>query len=172
MDTQKDGLRQLSALAELQHEAEIEVERLTMELESAQRAVRSFSTKQIPDLMEDLDMASYTTTSGMEIKIKETIRANLPKGRLDAGLEWLRDNGHGGVIKSSVVVPFATGDDDAAMHLVDRLEGESIACTFEEKVNPQTLSAMVRALLADGEVVDFELLGVFTQRVAKLKMKK
>ena len=170
--TKIDGLTQLAKLAEKQFEAETAVDQAEFELSAAKTTLRSFAEKQIPDLMEELEIESYETKDGLKIEIKETPRANLAKIRLAEGLEWLRDNGHGGLIKTAVTVPFSKGGDEDAQLLVDRLRGEGLIASYESKVHHSTLTSAVTTMLEEGQDVPFDLFSVIVQRIAKLTMKK
>ena len=169
--TNTDGLVRLSKLAENLFDAETEVERIHNDLDTADNVRRQLAETEIPELMQDLGMEKFTTKSGLTISAKETIRANLAKVRLQAGLAWLRENGHGGLIKTAVSVPFSKGGDDDAQLLVDRLNGEGISASYESKVHAGTLSAAVKTMLEEGEEVPFDLFKVLIQRVAKIEKK-
>lgn len=172
MDTNTDGVKRLSKLADEMFDAEVEVDRIKAELNRAAGVLKDLAEFKIPDLMDELEVASFETSSGLQIKVKETARANLSKDRLAAGVAWLRENGQGGLVKSNVLVPFATAEGDEVKRFLDSLAEQDIMATHEESVNAQSLSAAVRVMFAEGEPVPEKLLGVYIQRVAKIQKKK
>lgn len=168
MINQPDGLSRLSTLAEKQYEAEAKVVTIEADLAAMRRTVRDLSETQIPELMDELGMNEFKTTAGIEIKVDNKIRCGDLK-RAD-GLEWLRENGEGGLIKSEIVVPFSKGNDQEASDLADSLEGDGFACKLNQRVAWNSLASTIKGLLEDGVDVPLKTLGAHLQRVTKVSV--
>lgn len=165
-------LGRLSALAEEARQAEEAVEAAQRELKRLQGVHQGLVEQQIPEIMERVGMQKFTTMNGLNIDLKEIIRASLGSGpEKDRNLDWLEANGHEAIVKMSVVVPFGRGDEERAQakELADRLKKEGANASFERKVEPSTLGALIRELLEEGRPVPEESFHVFRQRVAKIK---
>ena len=158
-------LAKLAKLADQQLAAEQVVFEREKELKQAQRELKELSEVQIPELMDELGIDGFETTSGLKITIKENIRASISKANLSKALQWLKDNGHGKMIQRTFsVVP--SDDDEAATltQLLDKYEYSDLP-----KVHHQTLTSFVRNKLEAGEEIPMELLGVYRQRVSKIQ---
>lgn len=167
-----DGeLAQLSDLAEQARQAEYEVEELQRKLKLAQDRHRSLTEHEIPTLMEQVGMEKFSTVGGLNIAVRETIRASMGSGPLkERNLDWLEKEGHEAIIKLGVTVPFGRGEESRQQgkELAARLRQEGFEAAFDRKVEPSTLSSLIRELLEQGRPVPEEDFGVFRQRVAKI----
>lgn len=173
IDTSSD-LGKLSDLAEQARQAEYAVEAAQRELKRLQGIHQGLVETQIPEIMERVGMMKFSTTSGLNIDLKEIIRASLGSGaEKDRNIDWLEAQGHEAIVKMSVVVPFGRGDDEREqakrIAKILREEYNLTQASFERKVEPQTLGALIRELLEEGRPVPEESFHVFRQRVAKVK---
>lgn len=165
-------LSTLSNLAEQARVAEQDVEDLQRRLKAAQDQHRQLVETQIPELMEKCGVQKFSTRNGLNIEVKENIRASLGSGdEKERNFDWLEQNGHEAIIKLAVTVPFGRGEAerDSARALAKRLQGDGIDAEFERKVEPSTLSSLIRELLEDGKPVPEGQFHVFRQRIAKIK---
>lgn len=167
-----DGeLGRLSEMAETARRLEDQVAEAQQTLKKLQEEHRTVVEHQIPELMDSIGMEKFSTRGGLNIAVREAIRASLGSGpEKDRNIKWLEDNGHEAIVKMSVVVPFGRGEEQraAAKALSDRLQAEGCDASFERKVEPSTLSALVRELLEQGSPVPEEAFHVHRQRVAKI----
>lgn len=166
--TGEGELSQLNALAEQQAEAARVVLQKEKELNEAREVLRDLSERQVPEAMDAVGMAEFTTRSGITIKVAETVRASIPKPMLAKALRWLRDNGHGALIKRTITAQFGKGEEEQANEVLAALQHQGLNLKDDAKVHPSTLSAFVREKLEQGEEVPQDLLGVHRQRVAKI----
>ena len=86
-------------------------------------------------------------------------------------LRWLVENGHGGVIKNQVSVSLDRGDDSRANDLVVDLRARGFDVEAKKDVNHQTLSALVREVMAEGKIVPRENFNLYDMKIAKLTRK-
>lgn len=161
-------LSQLSALAERQAAAQAKVADLEAQLNKAREELRDIAERQVPELMDRIGIDEFKTTTGLKIKIDETIRASIPKAKAPLALAWLKNNGHGSLIKRVVSVTFGRGEEEKADELCRRLAGE-FEVDDNASVHPSTLAAFVREKLRNGEEIPLDLFGVHRQRVAKIE---
>jgi hypothetical protein len=169
--TPEGELSTLSTLAEQARLAEEEVALAQRKLKSAQDTHKRLVEVQIPELMDKIGMAKFSTSLGINIEVKETIRASMGTGpQKEQNIGWLESNGHEAIVKMAVVVAFGRGEAEreAAAALAKKLRGEGVGAEFERKVEPATLSALIRELLEEGRPVPEAEFGVFRQRIAKI----
>ncbi len=142
---------------------------LEVKLQQAKSRLFDVQCKRLPEQLEAMGLAEFTTADGVKVSIREDIRASIKvENRLEA-LAWLEANDAGSLIKNDVAVTFGKGHDDAAAEFIEELKERGTAFKSKRHVHPQTLGAYVRECLSEGEPIPMELLGVVRQRVAKLK---
>lgn len=166
--TGETSLTELTELAEQQAQLEAAVEQAEQALKKVKEDLRLISEVALPEKMEALGMETFTTTHGLKIKVKETIRASLPKENPGASLNWLREQGHGGVIKRVVKLEFGMGQDTVADEVGALLEEHGHGFTDESNVHFMTLGALAKERLTAGKDMPSELFNIHRQRVAKL----
>lgn len=163
-------LKALSALADEQFEIEQTIARLSAEMQQANLDLVDVSQHKIPALMEDADLTTLTTGSGLILTVEKKIHAKKLTNR--AALDRLIETGQSGLIKSDVIVAFGKADDAAALELMQSLEAQDFQVKRDEHVNPQTLGKYLREQMAEGEDVDLELFGAFERTVTKITLPK
>jgi hypothetical protein len=164
-------LATLSNLAEQGRYHNDEVERLQRELKLAQERLKDVVEFKIPELMDKVGMERFSTKNGLNIAIRESIRASMGSGvQKEKNLDWLEAQGHEAVIKMGVEIPFGKSEEDraAAKALASSLREQNLPASFVRKVEPSTLSALMRELLEEGRPVPEEQFSLFRQRVAKI----
>lgn len=163
--TSENALAELSRLADEQAQAAAQVADLEAQLDKARDRFRDISERIIPEKMDELGMEEFKTRTGLKIKIKEAIRASIPKARQGEAFRWLRDNGYAGLIKRNVAIKFGKGEDETAEELAKQLS-EKFEVEDNTSVHPSTLKAFVNEQLSNGVEIPMELFGVHRQRVS------
>lgn len=165
-------LAQIAATAKDQHDAETEVERLTEKLKAAEARVSYLSEQVLPNLMQQADMAQFTTTTGLKIKVENVVRAAIPKDMRPQAAAWLERNGHGGLIKNQVIVEFDRAhakDAPEALALVKKQFPTSLV-KREGTVHPSTLSSWAREQIEGGHHIPADLFGLFQGKRTKISV--
>lgn len=172
-ETPADKTKQLSELALLMRETELEVEQKEAALKEAKQRFKDIAEVQLPSLMDDLGCAEFTTSNGIKITVREDIRAAIPENFLPQAIGWLEENNHGDLVKREFKILFGRNEEEWAKEFEAMLSQSDRQLNVEVKrgVHPSTLSAFVRGLLEQGEDFPQSLFGVFRQRIAKLKLK-
>jgi len=133
----------LSRLAEQLADADKFVAKLEEELRQAKMRVTDISERAIPDLMDELGVAEFTTTNGFKITIRSTVRASIPLANRAEAYQWLEENGHGGLLKRTVSVAFNRDQQDDVCALRNELEDKFENVKEDCKVEPSTLRRTV-----------------------------
>lgn len=167
-----DGLTQLSALADELFNAKAKLAEQDAEMKQTGDNIKRLEEHAIPDLMDDLKVTEFKTTSGLSISVKDRLSARKLTQAHPEALQWLRDNHQGGLIRTTVGVPFTAGLEDKANELVESLAGKGFAVSKNMEVHHSSLAAAIRRMLADGEDVPMDLLGGYQSRVASIQVKK
>lgn len=166
-----NSLAELSSLANNLYLAELAVIEADIKLKEARAKADDIAEQQIPQLMEQIGIEEFTTTSGVRLSVKDIVRTGIPVARRPEAYKWLEDNGFGDMVKRNIVVGFGRGEGDAAASLIQELDGKGLRTKDEMKVEPQTLKKFVKDRLEAGQAVPMELFGVRQFKQAKITAK-
>jgi len=141
------------------------------ELSRANAELREIAERQIPELMDEMGLSTFTTRDGLVVEVKDKLRHSIPKDRRAEAHAWLIANGHGAVVKRDVLVRLGVESGDRADQARHLLEAAGFEPSTAEKVEPATMGALLDELLERGEDVPLELFGAWRQRLAKVVRK-
>jgi len=161
-------LSSLSRLADELAECERHVAQLESQVENARKRMADLAERQIPEMMDDLCLETFTTTNGFRVDVKKTVRASVPAHRRNEAMDWLDANGHGGLVKRNISVAFTREQQDDATRLQSELAESFENVRAERKVEPSTLSAFIREQLKQGAEIPMDLFGAWEQRIARI----
>lgn len=162
------SLERIAALANLLIEQEDRVAVLEEDLKNAKAAAMKTKLVDMPELMLEFGLTSFTMTSGQKIDIKEDVQCAITEAMRPRALAWLREHGFGGLIKTIVSVEFDRGAVEEAEQLAIRLNEEGVPAFAEEKVHAMTLKSFVTEQLEAGHSIPFDLFGVRPFNIAKV----
>jgi hypothetical protein len=155
-----DKLDALTRLAQLAADQNAEVARISAELEAATAAYKRTVEVDLPSAMEAAGMANFTTSTGLEIVVKERVHAHISRERYPAAVKWLDER--------NVIIAFNRGDAGVAADMVAQVRADGLDAKQEFKVEPSTLKKFIREKLEAGEEVPVDLFGVHRYKVAEL----
>ena len=112
---------------------------------------RQYSEETIPEKMRELGISDLRMDDGSRISVDPFYSARITEKNKGAAHQWLRENGLGDLIKNTVSVNFAAGEDDEATETMDALEKQGLEPMQKEAVHPSTLKANVKELIESGE---------------------
>jgi len=168
-------MARIEGLAQKQVAAEALVESLEAQLVEAKANFRLISEKDIPNLLDEFDLADSTvnTPAGHEVKMATAIRGSIPKANETAAFQWLEDDGNGNLIKRQVTIEFGKDQEAwAAKFQRDCAKRKKpLNMKIKRAVHAGTLQAFVRRKLDEGVDIPMDTFGVFRQRFAKVTVK-
>lgn len=167
-------LASIRKLAERTRDLEEVCDTLETELKHKKAALFALKTKALPDAMSEIGFKTFTLEDGTEVKIGDVVSGSLPKDeeRKSKALFWLEQNEGASLIKGRVELLFGKGEENQAIKLVAQLRKRGFEVHYDRTVHPQTLAAFARELLRDGQDVPFEMLGLYTGKLAKFELPK
>ena len=112
---------------------------------------RQLSEEDLPQKMTELGMQDLRLEDGSRITIDMFYATRINKNNRDAAHAWLREQGHGDIIKNQVSVSFGKGEDDTALETMTLLEKEGLFPDQKESVHPSTLKAFVKERIESGD---------------------
>lgn len=112
---------------------------------------RQLSEEDLPQKMAELGMQDMRFEDGSRITVDMFYATRINKNNRDAAHAWLREQGHGDIIKNQVSVSFGKGEDDMALETMALLEKEGLFPDQKESVHPSTLKAFVKERIESGD---------------------
>ena len=112
---------------------------------------RQLSEEDLPQKMAELGMQDMRFEDGSRITVDMFYATRINKNNRDAAHAWLREQGHGDIIKNQVSVSFGKGEDDTALETMTLLEKEGLFPDQKESVHPSTLKAFVKERIESGD---------------------
>jgi|TARA_R110002012_G_scaffold52552_2_gene134995 hypothetical protein len=161
-------LSKVSSLISDLHQKQDQYSKQEAGLKQLKQEIQHMETRVIPDLMNELGVTEFTNTDGVKVTVRQFVSASIPKDRIEEAHQWLKDNGHGDLIKHLVSVDVGKQETDAD-HALKALSDLGLAPTDKESVHSQTLKAFVREQVESGEPLPLELFGAFLGQKATIK---
>ena len=153
-------------------ETQKKIEATEEELKKLKDVETTLSEQTIPNLMQQAGVELIKLEGGISVEVKPFYSARIPSSKSEEAFAWLRDNGHGDLIKNIVSIRFGKGENDSAEKLISSLEQDGLYPDQKRKVEPMTLNAFIGDQITNGKQVPMELLSVFTGNKVKIKKGK
>lgn len=162
------GLAMVSDLAERQMRLEDEIEELGRELKAKNDELRRVQTDALPAAMAELNLSEIRMGNGSKVEIKSFIQASIPASRREEAFSWLRDHGHGALVKHEVKVVFGKEEDEIAQVAIDTLRERGFYPEDKESVHASTLKAWIREQIEAGAEIPLETFGAHLGQTVKI----
>ena len=138
-----------------------------LKLKKEQR--RKLAEDFLPALMTEHGLTEITLSDGSKVSVKKFYSCTIPADKTLQALEWLRDNGHDGLIKHRVTIDFTRDKDDQALVLKEELEDRGLYPSDKEWVEPSTLRGFAREQVENGKDLPDALFTLFIGERASIK---
>lgn len=162
------GHAALSELIIRANQIDIEVARAEDQLKALKETQTDLKQRRIPDLMDELNMASFTTKSGLKVSVKKKVRANITDATRTEAIKWFEEQNLERMLKHEFKLNLDKGEEAKALELSTAIESLGLAYTNKRNVHPSSLSAFVRQRDAAGESVPDNLFNVYRYSEAKI----
>lgn len=151
-----------------------QIEEMEDALSGMKSRLKNLLSETIPGFMDALGVGAFETND-LEITIKSGVKGTLPKNedKRRAAIDWLAANGGSEIIQTEIVVPLGKKHHNIAEEIKNTITSNyEVEVELGSTVHPQTLCAWARERLASGESFEPEVLGVFVERKAVIRVKK
>jgi len=154
-------------------EAQKEISTVEEELKKLKNVEATLSEQTIPNLMQQAGVSLIKLKDGSSVEVKPFYAARIVASRSDEAFSWLRDNGHGDLIKHQVTLEFGMKQDNEAKSIVEELKQKGLPVQQKLSVHPSTLRSFVKDQIQDlGKDVPVELFNTYVGSKTKLTMKE
>lgn len=164
-----ESLKVVAELANRQLVLEKEIEDLEAQLKEKKESLVQVAEKDLPEALAECGLSEVKLLDGSKVSVKPYYQANPPKEKYEEAMAWLRDNGHGDLIKNDVTVSFGKGEDDRAVDFKRFLSENGTSYSDKTGVHPMTFKAFVREQVETGQNLPFDLLGIYIGQKASIK---
>lgn len=164
----------LKSLADLGNELIVELgiqEELEKEIATSKIKTQRLTDVSIPEKMAELGLEEIKLKSGHKLALQPIFGASVPDTRKPEAWKWLRDNGYGSLIKTTIGLSFGMGEENAAYEARVALSAAGVSFNDKEDVHPSTLKSFVTEQYENGKTFPEALFGAFTKTIAKIKTK-
>tara|TARA_R100001594_G_scaffold150592_1_gene212545 strand:- start:965 stop:1516 length:552 start_codon:yes stop_codon:yes gene_type:complete len=170
VEADADQIKTAIVLAEKQSALETDLDKLENQIKEKKKELRHIQEKLLPEALDQLNLTEMVLPHGGKVLVKSDMSISVPKGRLGEITGWLKENGHGDIIKSEVSVPFGKGQGNMVGHLKSYLDEVGLTCEETQSVASGTLKALLKEQLEAGDL-DKELgfFGAFAWKKAIVK---
>ena len=148
------GLKSIAQVARLVRDKEDQVRILEEQLKEVKRQLLKLSDEDLPALLQEVGVNSFTLDDGSKVEVKTTYGAHIKAENKQAAFEWLRSEGYDDIIKNIVSCQSGFNPDQ------------------KTDVHPQTLKAFVRERVETGDEFPMELFGAYVGQRATIKRSK
>jgi hypothetical protein len=143
------------------------------ELKKLRDVEDTLSEQTIPNLMHKIGLELLKLKDGSSVEVKPKYKARIPESRSEEAFSWLRENGHGDMIKNQVTMEFGMKQDNEAKSIVDELKNKGLPVQQKQFVHPSSLRGFVREQIQDhGKDVPADLFGFYISNKTKIITKE
>lgn len=159
--------KQVQALVDELQKTKRTIEEKEDEINLLKRQVKTLEQIQIPDLMFENGVSSLTLFSGTNVLVKPYYNAKVPKENPEPFFQWLREHGHGALVKAHFQEYISSVDD--IEFLKRALKELEVSFTVKENVHPKTLTAWFKEQTEKGEQLPLQLFDNFMGNTTVVK---
>ena len=143
------------------------------ELKKLKDVETTLSEQTIPNLMQQAGVELIKLEGGISVEVKPFYSARIPSSKFEEAFTWLRDNGHGDLIKNQISLEFGMKQDNEAKSLIEELKAKGLPVKQKQTVHPSSLRGFVREQIQDlGKDVPAELFGTYVANKTKITTKE
>ena len=154
-------------------ETQKKIEATEEELRKLKDVETTLSEQTIPNLMQKAGVELIKLEGGVSVEVKPFYSARIPASKSEEAFQWLRDNGHGDLIKNQVSLEFGMKQDNEAKSIVEELKSKGLPVKQKTTVHPSSLRGFVREQIQDlGKDVPADLFGTYVANKTKITTKE
>ena len=154
-------------------ETQKKIEATEEELKKLKDVETTLSEQTIPNLMQQAGVELIKLEGGISVEVKPFYSARIPASKSEEAFQWLRENGHGDLIKNQVSLEFGMKQDNEAKSIVEDMKSKGLPVKQKTTVHPSSLRGFVREQIQDlGKDVPADLFGTYVANKTKITTKE
>ena len=167
--TAQDNMGKIGAVANDVADTDQEIQDLEDKLKVKKDYKKHLSENVLPNLFAEVGLSELKLADGRHLKVGNYYGASIKDAKKEAAFAWLRNKGHGDLIKNQVSCSFGRDEDEKARGLIDTLNEKGYPSSQREWVEPSTLRAFIREEHEAGKELPMDLLGAFVGQKTTIK---
>ena len=165
----QDNMGKIGAVAKDVADTEKEITDLEDQLKVKKDYKKHLSENVLPNLFSEVGLSELKLADGRHLKVGNYYGASIKDAKKEAAFAWLRNKGHGDLIKNQVSCSFGRDEDEKARGLINTLSEKGFQSSQREWVEPSTLRAFIREQHEAGRQLPMDLLGAYVGQKTTIK---
>jgi|TARA_R100000479_G_scaffold25907_1_gene9832 hypothetical protein len=154
-------------------ETQKKIEATEEELKKLKDVETTLSEQTIPNLMQKAGIELIKLDNKVSVECKPFYSARIPASKSEEAFQWLREKGHGDLIKNQVSLEFGMKQDNEAKSLIEELKAKGLPVKQKTSVHPSSLRAFVKEQIEEhGKDVPADLFGTYIANKTKITIKE
>lgn len=164
------SMSELSVLVKELVDVRDRIERGEALLATLKKEELRLSNEAVPSKMDEIGFTEVKLPSGQKVSYKPFYSGRIRPEREPEAFGWLEENGHGGVIKGEVVIPYRRPQREEIDELIEYVAKLGWEPNVKLGVHHSTLRALFREVIEDdGETFPPDLFDLFIGRKTNIK---
>lgn len=131
--------------------------------------IKEIEEKELPDVMLECGMKSFTLEDGKKVDVKKFYSARIAAEHEEEAFNWLENNGHDAIIKNQISLDFNKGETERVDALINILRKMGYGFNHKLGVHHSTLRAFVKEQIEKGADLPMTVFGVYIGNRATIK---
>jgi len=141
-------------------------------LKQLKEQARELEWVKLPAAMTENGVKRIERDDGSAVEVVSEVTGSIPEKNLSQAVQWLKENGHGGIVQTTLFMNFKKGMERQLSEAIEGLHSRGYEPELKSTVNHMTLKAWAREMVSSGAALPTELLGLFIGQRAKIKLPK
>ena len=167
-----EELASISGLAQQLLVVQKDIEEKKLELKELENQFRQISESSLPEALQSANLSEIVLSDGTKLSVSPFYKGHISEKNRPAALDWLMQNGHGGLIKNEISLKFGRDEDERAQDTIASLQQRGLSPSVKQGVHAQTLNAFVKERLTNGKDLPSEIFGIYVGSRAKIERKR
>ena len=167
-----EELASISGLAQQLLVVQKDIEEKKLELKELENQFRQISESSLPEALQSANLSEIVLSDGTKLSVAPFYKGHISEKNRPAALDWLMQNGHGGLIKNEISLKFGRDEDERAQDTIASLQQRGLSPSVKQGVHAQTLNAFVKEQLTNGKDLPSEIFGIYVGSRAKIERKR
>ena len=167
-----EELASISGLAQQLLVVQKDIEEKKLELKELENQFRQISESSLPEALQSANLSEIVLSDGTKLSVSPFYKGHISEKNRPAALDWLMQNGHGGLIKNEISLKFGRDEDERAQDTIASLQQRGLSPSVKQGVHAQTLNAFVKEQLTNGKDLPSEIFGIYVGSRAKIDRKR
>ena len=167
-----EELASISGLAQQLLVVQKDIEEKKLELKELENQFRQISESSLPEALQSANLSEIVLSDGTKLSVAPFYKGHISEKNRPAALDWLMQNGHGGLIKNEISLKFGRDEDERAQDTIASLQQRGLSPSVKHGVHAQTLNAFVKEQLTNGKDLPSEIFGIYVGSRAKIERKR